>query len=52
MDYAIACLNLEVGEKCDICSVGLWNDLTIRLLELPSLNQLRKEVIGGGISVI
>ena len=32
----------------NLCAVGLWTDMSVRLLELPSLKQLSKDVLGGG----
>lgn len=58
LDYEVACLDLtpiSVGAqqnataaKADVCAVGLWTDISARLLKLPSLEQFHKEPLGGG----
>lgn len=54
----MACLDLtpiSVGPqqnptavKAEVCAVGLWTDISARLLKLPSLEEFHKEPLGGG----
>ncbi|XP_059472612.1 DNA damage-binding protein 1 [Neocloeon triangulifer] len=49
----VACLDislLEPGtERASIAAVGLWSDISARVLKLPSLEELNKEFLGGEI---
>lgn len=53
LENEVACLDItpltEGDEKSTLCAVGLWTDISIRILSLPSLEQLQKENIGGEI---
>ncbi|KAG0427923.1 hypothetical protein HPB47_025067, partial [Ixodes persulcatus] len=53
MENEVACLDItplnDGSGKSDLCAVGLWTDISIRVLRLPSLEQLQKENIGGEI---
>ncbi|KFM57826.1 DNA damage-binding protein 1, partial [Stegodyphus mimosarum] len=52
MDYEVACLDvnpLDCSDKTQICAVGLWTDISIRILNLPSLREMQKEMLGGDI---
>lgn len=53
LENEVACLDItpltEGSEKSTLCAVGLWTDISIRILSLPSLQQLQKENIGGEI---
>uniref|UniRef100_L7M756 Putative dna damage-binding protein 1 n=1 Tax=Rhipicephalus pulchellus TaxID=72859 RepID=L7M756_RHIPC len=53
LENEVACLDItplsEKAEKATLCAVGLWTDISIRILSLPSLQQLQKENIGGEI---
>lgn len=53
LENEVACLDItpltEGAEKSTLCAVGLWTDISIRILSLPSLQQLQKENIGGEI---
>ena len=35
--------------RAHVCAVGLWKDMSVRLLSLPELKQLAKESLGGDI---
>lgn len=53
LEYEVACLDLtplsaETTAKAEICAVGLWTDISARLLKLPSLEEFHKEPLGGG----
>ncbi|XP_065339552.1 DNA damage-binding protein 1 [Cloeon dipterum] len=53
LEYEVACLDvslLDTGtEKASIAAVGLWTDISARILKLPSLDELNKEFLGGEI---
>ncbi|XP_015904539.1 DNA damage-binding protein 1 [Parasteatoda tepidariorum] len=52
LEFEIACLDvnpLDTSEKTSICAVGCWTDISIRILSLPSLKELHKEMLGGDI---
>lgn len=53
MEHEVACLDVtplqDGAEKTDLCAVGLWTDISVRVLRVPSLEQLHKESIGGEI---
>ena len=55
MEHEVACIDItplgseEENTKADICAVGLWEDITVRILKLPSLEEITKESLGGGM---
>lgn len=55
LEYEAACMDislLDTGtEKASIAAVGLWTDISARILKLPSLEELNKEFIGGGTKI-
>lgn len=48
----VACLDISpIGEgaiKSDYIAVGLWTDITARVLRVPDLSEATKEFLGGG----
>ena len=63
MEYEIACIDVtplneapvegdssedSSSGKSDIVAIGLWTDITVRLLKLPNLEEITKEALGGG----
>ena len=52
LEHEIACIDAQGTARgvtaSTLCAVGLWTDMSVRLLELPSLKQLSKDVLGGG----
>ncbi len=53
LEHEIACLDLgslhnNNGDNADICAVGLWNDISARILTLPNLEQVFNEQLKGG----
>lgn len=48
----IACLDISpLGEGAttsDLVAVGLWTDISARILRLPDLSEATKECLGGG----
>lgn len=56
MEHEVACvditpLNDESGPS-QLCAVGLWTDISARILQLPSLEQLHQEMLGGGVFLV
>ncbi|XP_067275415.1 DNA damage-binding protein 1 [Pseudorasbora parva] len=53
MEHEVACLDITpLGESAgdsSICAVGLWTDISARLLKLPCFTPLHKEMLGGEI---
>jgi len=52
----VACIDVtpltEGASRSDIVAVGLWTDISVRLLKLPSLEEIAKEPLGGGLFLI
>uniref|UniRef100_T1J441 DNA damage-binding protein 1 n=1 Tax=Strigamia maritima TaxID=126957 RepID=T1J441_STRMM len=53
MDHEISCLDVspfsESDARSNICVVGLWTDISARVLCLPNFNELHCEMLGGEI---
>ncbi|KAL4642168.1 DNA damage-binding protein 1 [Arapaima gigas] len=52
MEHEVACLDITpLGESGDspLCAVGLWTDISARILKLPTFTALHKEMLGGEI---
>ncbi|CAH0552007.1 unnamed protein product [Brassicogethes aeneus] len=53
LDVEIACLDVsplgEDGSPSDLVAVGLWTDISARILRLPDLTEVTKEMLGGEI---
>jgi DNA damage-binding protein 1 len=52
MDYEVACMDISLldtgSDKASIAGIGLWTDISARILKLPSLEEMHKEILGGG----
>lgn len=52
MEHEVACLDItplgEGGAESQLCAVGLWTDISARVLKLPCFTALHKEMLGGG----
>lgn len=52
MEHEVACLDItplgEGGGESQLCAVGLWTDISARVLKLPCFTALHKEMLGGG----
>lgn len=52
LDVEVACLDISpLGEgavSSDLVAVGLWTDISARILRLPDLSEATKENLGGG----
>lgn len=53
MEHEVACVDLtplrEGEEKSHLCAIGLWTDISARVLSLPDFNSLHVEMLGGEI---
>ena len=52
LDYEIACVDIspfKENEMANICAIGLWKDISTRLLKLPDLSELCCEFLGGEV---
>ncbi len=51
MEHEVACVDVTPlgGEgKSSIATIGLWTDISVRVLSLPSLETIHTEPIPGG----
>ncbi|KAI8908190.1 UV-damaged DNA-binding protein 1A [Powellomyces hirtus] len=49
LEHEVSCINISPLQsvsplRSDYCLVGLWTDMTVRLLELPSLKEFDKQI--------
>lgn len=48
----MACLDVtplqEGSSRAEIVAVGLWTDISARILRLPGLEEVNREFLGGG----
>uniref|UniRef100_A0A3B3D4T0 DNA damage-binding protein 1 n=1 Tax=Oryzias melastigma TaxID=30732 RepID=A0A3B3D4T0_ORYME len=53
MEHEVACLDItplgESSSESPLCAVGLWTDISARVLKLPCFSPLHKEMLGGEI---
>ncbi|XP_038260543.1 LOW QUALITY PROTEIN: DNA damage-binding protein 1 [Dermochelys coriacea] len=53
MEHEVACLDItplgDSNGKSPLCAIGLWTDISARILKLPSFELLHKEMLGGEI---
>ncbi|RXM30031.1 DNA damage-binding protein 1 [Acipenser ruthenus] len=51
MEHEVACLDITpLGDSngvSSLCAVGLWTDISARILSLPSFDMMHKEMLGG-----
>lgn len=56
MEHEIACLDItplgDTNGMSPLCAIGLWTDISARILKLPSFELLHKEMLGGGRNFI
>lgn len=48
MNEEVACLDLGPGGEEALLGVGLWTDISVRVLKLPDLRPLHTEKLSGG----
>ena len=53
LEHEVACIDmtpLEEGDvRTEVASVGLWTDISVRLIRLPTLEEITREYLGGEI---
>merc|ERR1719322_173620 len=53
LEHGVACIDLtptdEASSRTQVASVGLWTDISVRLIKLPSLEEVTREYLGGEI---
>ncbi|KAH0621079.1 hypothetical protein JD844_022103, partial [Phrynosoma platyrhinos] len=53
MEHEVACLDItplgDTSGMSPLCAIGLWTDISARILKLPSFDLLHKEMLGGEI---
>lgn len=52
LDFEVSCLDITPmpdEPKAEFIAVGLWNDMSARILRVPSLDEAHKEYLGGEI---
>ena len=55
MEHEVACVDVtplgdDLLARSDLCAIGLWTDISVRLLKLPSLEHIHTQPLGGGES--
>ena len=52
VEHEIACVDItpqrEGTIESDLCAIGLWTDISARILKLPSFESMHVEMLGGG----
>ena len=53
IEHEVACVDVtplgdDLSAKSDLCAIGLWTDISVRLLKLPSLEVVHTQPLGGG----
>jgi DNA damage-binding protein 1 len=50
LEHEISCIDIHPlsGISADIVAVGMWTEISVRILQLPSLEQILIEKLGGG----
>lgn len=53
LEHEVACIDItplsESDTRSEIVSVGLWTDITVRILKIPTMEEITKEALGGEI---
>lgn len=53
MEHEVACLDItplkDGQDQAHLCAVGLWTDISARILQLPDFKSLHTEMLGGEI---
>ena len=52
MPHEVACVDISplVGrEKAGFLAVGMWTEISVKVLRVPSLELLHTQLLGGGI---
>ena len=54
MPHEVACVDIsplggQEDGKASFCAIGLWTEISVSLLKLPSLQQVDNQLLGGGM---
>ena len=53
MEHEVACIDitpLTDNKQCaELCALGLWTDISVRVLKLPTLDAIHCQLLGGGV---
>ncbi|XP_067655980.1 DNA damage-binding protein 1-like isoform X1 [Haliotis asinina] len=53
MEHEVACVDISLTkagqDEAELCAVGLWTDISVRVLKLPNFDSLHVEMLGGEI---
>lgn len=56
MEHEVACIDITPltvdKQHAELCALGLWTDISVRVLKLPSLDMIHCQLLGGGVVVI
>jgi len=49
LEHEVACVDIsQLHHEWKLCAVGLWTDMSARLLRLPTFQTVHVEMLGGG----
>jgi len=52
MEHEVACIDITpldvTSNHANLCALGLWTDISVRVLKLPSLEVVHTHYLGGG----
>jgi DNA damage-binding protein 1 len=50
LEHEIACVNINSldNSRAQLCAVGMWTEISVRLFKIPSLEQVTVQPLGGG----
>ena len=53
MPHEVACVDIsplggQEASKASFCAIGLWTEISVSLLRLPTLQQVDNQLLGGG----
>ena len=53
MPHEVACVDIsplggQEDGKASFCAIGLWTEISVSVLKLPSLQQVDNQLLGGG----
>ena len=52
MEHEVACIDITPlsvdKERAELCALGLWTDISVRVLKLPTLDMIQCQLLGGG----
>ncbi len=54
MPHEVACVDIsplggQEDGKSSFCAIGLWTEISVSVLKLPSLQQVDNQLLGGGV---